>query len=86
MLSDDTDHLQKLEANLTQEFKIEVKNSKLQFLNPQQVITLLDDVRASSSNKEEAVAGYKVKVNYIPSTKTEQKIRDESIARVLLNR
>jgi hypothetical protein len=85
LLSDDAHHLDKLEQNLTKEFKIEIKNNRLKFLNPERLIAFLDDIRAKSSSKEETIAGYKVKVNYIPSTKTEQKIRDESIARVLLN-
>ena len=84
LLSDDAHHLDKLEQNLTKEFKIEIKNNRLKFLNPEGLIAFLDDIRAKSSSKEETIAGYKVKVNYIPSTKTEQKIRDESIARVLL--
>ncbi|NYT27853.1 MAG: hypothetical protein H0A76_08135 [Candidatus Thiodubiliella endoseptemdiera] len=44
----------------------------------------LDTIKANSASTESTVSGYKVKVSYVTSSEIETKIREESLARVVL--
>ena len=84
LLSSEKEHLQKLEENISSEFKSQFENGIIKTLTPPQLIVFLDEVRAENSSSEKTVSGYKVKVNYIASTKQEQKLREEAIAKIIL--
>jgi hypothetical protein len=44
----------------------------------------LDTIKANSASTESTVLGYKVKASYVTSSEIETKIREESLARVVL--
>ena len=48
------------------------------------LIKFLDKIKANSASTESTVSGYKVKVSYVTSSEIETKIREESLARVVL--
>lgn len=81
ILSSDQKHLQTLKTNLSEEFS---NNEKLSFFTPENLISHLDEIRASASNKEKTVRGYKVKVKYASTSKDEAQAKKDAIAKVLV--
>ena len=80
ILSSDNKHLQNLRNNLSDKF---LNNEQVMFFTANNLISFLDEIRASSSNKEKTVRGYKVKVKYASHPKNETKAKKKTIAKVL---
>ncbi|CAC9433383.1 hypothetical protein [uncultured Gammaproteobacteria bacterium] len=77
-------HLNKIKDDISSEFKDKIKKEKLLFFTADDLIEFLDKIKADSSSTESTVSGYKVKVSYVTSSEIETKIREESLARVVL--
>ncbi len=61
-----------------------IKKEKLLFFTVDGLMEFLDTIKANSASTESTVSGYKVKVSYVTSSEIETKIREESLARVVL--
>ena len=84
ILSSERQHLNKIKDDISNEFKDKIKKEKLLFFTADDLIDFLDKIKADSSSTESTVSGYKVKVSYITSSEIETKIREESLAKVIL--
>ncbi|SMN17148.1 VirD-like protein [uncultured Candidatus Thioglobus sp.] len=84
ILSSERQHLNKIRDDISSEFKDKIKKEKLLFFTADDLIEFLDKIKADSSSTESTVSGYKVKVSYVTSSEIETKIREESLARVVL--
>ena len=84
ILSSERQHLNKIKNDISSEFKDKIKKEKLLFFTADDLINFLDKIKADSSSTESTVSDYKVKVSYVTSSEIETKIREESLARVVL--
>ena len=84
ILSSERQHLNKIKDDISNEFKDKIKKEKLLFFTADDLIDFLDKIKADSSSTQSTVSGYKVKVSYITSSEIETKIREESLAKVIL--
>ncbi len=82
VLASDQKHLNELRNNLDSEF---LGNNNILYFNPDDLISHLDQIRASASNKEKTVRGYKVKVRYSATGKNEAEEKKEAIVKLLMN-
>ncbi|SMN14124.1 hypothetical protein BHECKSOX2_1441 [Bathymodiolus heckerae thiotrophic gill symbiont] len=62
-----------------------IKKEKLLFFTADDLTDFLDMIKADSSSTESTFLGYKVKISFEPLSKKETEIREESLARVVLN-
>lgn len=85
ILSSERQHLNKIRDDIYSEFKDKIKKEKLLFFTVDELMDFLDTIKANSASTESTVSGYKVKVSYVTSSEIETKIREESLARVVLD-
>ncbi len=64
--------------------RIKSKKKNYSFFTVDGLMEFLDTIKANSASTESTVSGYKVKVSYVTSSEIETKIREESLARVVL--
>jgi hypothetical protein len=57
---------------------------RVQFLTPEDLFSFIDSLEAETLTKEEAVRGYKVKVQYRPVGEDEKQTRKQAISQVVL--
>ncbi len=84
ILSSERQHLNRIKNDISSEFKDKIKKEKLLFFTADDLIDFLDKIKADSSSTQSTISGYKVKVSYVTSSEIETKIREESLARVVL--
>jgi len=86
LLSSEKSHLEKLQSKISTEFKSQIKNEKLLFFQPEELIVFLDSLKAKSAECTETFSGYKVKTTFAHSDPKEQQIREDALAKVLLGK
>ena len=84
VLSSDTRHLAKLKKVANLEYSDSMEENALAFLTVDELIEFLDKVKAGAASTESTVSGYKVKVSFTTSDEVETKIREESLAKLVL--
>jgi hypothetical protein len=58
--------------------------SKVLYLQPEELLHYLDELEAAEQSKEERVKGYRVKVQYTATKEEEKKAKREAVAQVIL--
>ena len=86
ILSSEKQHLEKIQNAISGEFAVQIENGKLRFFQSEQLILFLDEIKADSASQESTVSGYKVTTSFVVDDERETQIREEAIAKVLLNK
>ena len=77
-------HLHTLQQKCSKEFKNQIHQERLLFVTAESLLTFLDSIKAGSLQSSNTVAGYTVKTTFTPLHEAEAKIREESLAKILI--
>ncbi len=86
IVSSEASHLLEIEQQVSDEFVTEINRKKLLFLQVDELIIHLESVSASKEDSENTIDGYSVTVGYTEIDTQEQKIREDTIAKILLGK
>ena len=84
ILAADRPHLNKIRDGVSTEFTQEIADKSLLFLTVDELMDFLDSIKAKSLTAKKTIAGYTVKTTFTVLDEVEAKIREESLAKVVL--
>lgn len=78
----DPKQLSKVEKLANERFDQEAL-SKIRFITPDSLFSVIESLEARAASREETVRGYKVKVNFRPVSEEEKAVRKQAISKVI---